>query len=63
MFLQNVIVFFNIVPITIIFLCETDPVQRILVNTEDADGLVLEHQVISNHRVEYAPTHLQLFMG
>ena len=33
-----------------------------LVSTVDIDGLVLQHQGISGHSVEYFPMHFPLFM-
>ena len=33
------------------------------VSTVDTDGLVLQHQDISSHTVEYTPMRFKLFMG
>ena len=34
-----------------------------LVSTMDTDGLVFEHQGISNHSAEYTPLYFQPFMS
>ena len=33
------------------------------VSTVDTDGLVLQHQGISNHGAEYTTMHFQMFMS
>ena len=49
--------------LTAIFLYKTGPIQWIFSEHHGTDGMVQEHQGISNNIAEYTSTHFQLFMG